>query len=213
MRIPLLLALLIASPLPGCSGSVCQDACEKRKRCAQNLECDKVPAAEKAGCLNARSTWSDEDCSQRKTCAGVDKTQAEEYQRCATLNSFCECAATTGDGPSRSDIFCRQPDDISKCFAPPNQRSQTLWWCSGCGDCEGSTKAAACSLFTNDCRYFATSCIPRTYGFCDGRGSIQLQFLCGYCFFRDGSVGTVPKDCDKLFDFGAAKTQDASARQ
>jgi hypothetical protein len=213
MRIFLLLALLIACLLPGCSGSVCQDACEKQKRCAQDLNCAQLPDNEKPACQSAKNLFANEDCSEIKTCAGVDKERAQELNGCE-LSKFCgDCKITSGDGPPRSDIFCRQPDDISKCFAPPNQRSQTLWWCSGCGDCEGSTKTAACSLFSNDCRYFATSCIPRTYGFCDGRGSDQLQFLCGYCFFRDGSVGTVPKDCDKLSDFGAAKPKDASAKQ
>jgi hypothetical protein len=213
MRASLVLAVLVSlvPMLVGCSQSACQNACEKRKSCAQNLTCSKVPAAEQAGCQNAVNTWAKDDCSAITTCDPTGKKAADELLSC-TLNNFCTCPTVVPDGPV-SDILCHRPPSISSCYPPPNQFSATLWYCSGCGDCEGSTKTAACSPINNDdCRFFATSCIPKDYWACDGKGGDQVNFLCGYCFFAEAGAARLAQ-CNKLSDMGTQPpAKDAAAQ-
>ncbi len=89
---------------------------------------------------------------------------------------------------------CRQPPTIADCDAPPNKASTSRYYCWGC-NCAGPNPVAGCNPMTNDCRYFADGCIPRSYSLCDPQASDLVLALCGHCFFQEAGY---PADCDQL---------------
>ena len=92
---------------------------------------------------------------------------------------------------------CRRPP-LSLC-EPPGTRNicPDHWFCPGC-NCSGPFKVAACSLFTQDCRWFCTGCYPAEYVGCnDPTADPAILGRCGYCFHNDAGVEVLP-DCDRL---------------
>lgn len=212
MRTYLLLLLCCALLPAGCSNkTTCQQACEKQNSCASSLDCSKWPAAQQNDCQFAK-THNVQDCSAITTCGPTEKSAAQKLLDCQ-LDQYCSGCKTGSPEAGADTLVCRRPPSIFNCFAPPNARSSTLWYCSGCGSfCgEGTASIAACSLIhgTGDCRYFADGCYPTEYWPCDGTGSDSLQFLCGHCFFGDdggllkGDAAAVKlATCNKLPDGG-----------
>jgi hypothetical protein len=204
----------------GCSsGTDCQKACEKQNSCAASLDCTKYAAgSDQSNCLWAKKTYVT-GCSAITTCGPTEKTAAQKMLSCQ-LDSYCK-DCTAGDSGPRSDILCHRPPTIFSCFAPPNNHSTNLWYCSGCGECgSGTPSIAACSLLRGDCRYFADGCIPQEYWPCDGTGTDQLQFLCGSCFFSPeggllrGDAGAARlATCNKLPDGSTSTPVDAGKKQ
>ncbi len=92
---------------------------------------------------------------------------------------------------------CRRPP-LSLC-EPPGSRPicPDHWFCPGC-NCSGPFKVAACSLFTQDCRWFCTGCYPAEYVGCnDPTADPAILGRCGYCFHNDAGVEVRP-DCNRL---------------
>jgi hypothetical protein len=99
--------------------------------------------------------------------------------------------------PGGEPYRCIQPPTIADCEppgSPANKASQDKYYCWGC-NCAGPNPVAACNPMTNDCRYFADGCIPKSYSLCDRNASDLVLALCGHCFFQEAGY---PADCDKL---------------
>lgn len=141
-------------------------------------------------------------------------------------NAGCACEQGSARRPctvdsSTSDLaLCRQPDNITSCDPPGKGLSDKYYYCWGCtGSCAGgATVVAACNTQHGDCRYFANSCIPKTYRMCTPENVINDQMLaglCGYCFLRDVGVGheTGPGYCNKLVEAGVAPKDLGGKRQ
>jgi hypothetical protein len=131
----------------------------------------------------------------------VDRVSADIGARADTVQDLAHGPFDGQGSPSDASTSdaCGPPPDITHCQSPPNSHSQTLWYCD-CGGCGGVWPSiAACNGTTGDCRYFADSCIPRTYTSCSESAPDDILSLCGACFFNEGGI---PSGCDKLSDAG-----------
>jgi hypothetical protein len=109
-------------------------------------------------------------------------------------------AGTVEDGSTADAPLCSQPPTIYDCEPPPNQFSDTRWYCRCYGYCFGPTPAHACDEFTNDCRTFYDGCIPETYTRCDQSASDRILGLCGMCFFTEaGVLEDSPPECHHIY--------------
>lgn len=86
--VALILSLSVAVSVAGCGGNACQQACDKQKDCAKNIDC-----AGDFACEMMKNAMASIDCSAGNSgdCSGQAKEAADKINSCTLDPKTCTC--------------------------------------------------------------------------------------------------------------------------